>query len=603
VRFVSAIVAFIVAAAMILFGIAQRTVLAPPDHLTSSVSTTGDAAFTVIPGKVLASIPGQQRVDISGGKTVWAAYARSSDIAAWLGDERYNRLSYNVAKDKLTSKLVEPAASGTSSGGTSGTASSGSGTTAAQKAPNPVGSDLWLEEKTGDRSLTWTVNVPKDVSLLVATDGTAPAPADVTLTWPLEHSTPWAGPLIIGGGILLLVGLALYIWGLVHMRRTRGPRRKSPKLPQPPRPRAIRAEVLEPATTAKGRRSAKRTALSAGGITLAAGLLLSGCTSDVNKLLQGDQAPVPTSSPSAAPAAEVAPVAVTEGQLRRIVDRISGTASKADTDRNADLLASRFTGPALEERKANYAMRGADGGIPGPDAIPPSPVTLDLPQATDAWPRTVVTVVGGKDPKVAPIALVLVQKTARDNYLVNYAVKLQAKVPFPAVAPPSVGAPLLPNDVKLLAVQPDKVGTEYLDILAKGKDSQFYDAFQAEPDGLRSQVGVDYKNKKKADFPKTASLDFGNGKGSGPVVALASNDSGAIVATSIVEKETAKPVENGATVNLEGQVKALSGLNSTTKGVESTYGYQLLFYVPPGTDKGKIVLLGYAQALIGVKEL
>ncbi|BDZ46387.1 hypothetical protein [Naasia aerilata] len=613
-RFVSAIVAFVLAAAMIVFGIAQRTWLAPPDELKTSVATTGEAAFTVIPGAVLNSNPGQQHLQLSGGDTVWAAYARTSDIVAWLGTEPYNSISYNAKKDTLGSKLVEtPAAepdatAPDASGGDAaadGTAPDAAAPEAA--APNPAGSDLWLEEKQSDGALTWTMSVPKDVSLIVAVDGTAPAPSNVTLSWPLQHSTPWAGPLIVGGGILLLVGLGLYIWGLVHMRKTRGPRRKTPKLPQPPRPRVVRSEVLEPVTTNKGRRAARRTALATGGIVLTTGLLLSGCSSsDVDKLFKDDPAPVPTvtSSAAAAAAEEVQPVAVTEGQLRRILDRVSTTVAQADTDRNTDLLSTRLTGPALEERTANYAMRGADGNIAAPDAIPATPITLDLPQATDTWPRTVMTVVGGDDPAVAPVALVLVQKTPRDNYLVTYAVKLQAKVPFPAVAPPSVGAPLLPNDVKLLAAQPDQLGTEYADILAQGDASQFIDVFQKDPDGLRTNVGVDYKNSKKSGLPTTASLEFSNGPGSGPVLALASNDSGAIVATSIIERETAKVVEEGATINLEGQVKALSGLANTTKGVESTYGYQLLFYVPPTTvEGGQVVLLGYAQALIGVKEL
>jgi hypothetical protein len=263
-----------------------------------------------------------------------------------------------------------------------------------------------------------------------------------------------------------------------------------------------------------------------------------------------------------------------------------------------------MAGPALEARSANYTMRGADAGIAAPDPIPGTPVSLSLPQATDTWPRTVLAVVGGDDPAVAPTALVLVQKTARDNYLIDYAVKLQAKAPFPAVAPPTVGAPLLANDVKLLAVQPKELADDYADILMKGNDSKSAALFQSEPDGLRSNVGVDWKNKQKAALPKTASLDYASVKGSGPVLALASNDSGAIVATSTAEHETAKVVEQGATINLSGQVKALSGLATTTKGVESTYSYQLLFYVPPGTsDNSKVVMLGYAQALIGVKEL
>jgi hypothetical protein len=606
VRFVSAIVAFVVAAAMIVFGIAQRTWLAPPDDISTSVSTADEGtAFTVIPGRVLTSNPGQQRVELSGADTAWAAYARTSDISAWLGDEPYTAVSYDAESGELGAKLVEPAADESAADESAADESAADdAATADTPVPNPAGSDLWLDEKSGEGSLTWTVSVPDDVSLIIASDGTQPAPSEVGLSWPLQHSTPWAGPLIVGGGVLLLLGLALYIWGLVHMRRTRGPRRKSPpKLPAPPRPRSIRGPALEPTTTAKGRRAAGRNAFAALGVTLTAGLLLSGCTA-TEELFENDPAPVPTVTSTALPADEAEPVAVTEGQLRRIIDRVSTTVTQADTDRNGDLLKTRVTGPALEERNANYAMRGADAGIAAPDAIPAKPVKVSLPQATDSWPRTVLAVVGGDDAAVAPTALVLVQQTPRDNYLVNYAVKLQANVPFPAVAPPTVGAALLANDVKLLAVQPDQVATQYADILMKGDESEFAAQFEAEPDGLRSQVGIDYKNNKKANLPGTASLEFGSGAGSGTVLALASNDSGAIVAASTVERETAKVVEEGATVNLEGQVKALSGLASTTKGVESTYGYQLLFFVPPGnSESDKVVLLGYAQALIGVKEL
>jgi hypothetical protein len=43
-------------------------------------------------------------------------------------------------------------------------------------------------------------------------------------------------------------------------------------------------------------------------------------------------------------------------------------------------------------------------------------------------------------------------------------------------------------------------------------------------------------------------------------------------------------------------------VSSTTKGTIATYGDQLLFYVPPATSGQKIVLLGWASALIAAKE-
>ncbi|MET0590842.1 MAG: hypothetical protein ABWZ77_06665 [Naasia sp.] len=474
-------------------------------------------------------------------------------------------------------------------------------------APVPAGSDLWLEETSAETELTWTVNVPDDISILLATDGTAPAPTDLTISWPITNSTPFAGPLILGGGAFFVLGLGLLIWGFVHMRRTRGPRRKSspkpPKLPRAPRVKVPRAKALEPETTAKGRRAVRgfRTLAVLG----ASAIVLTGCSNvDVSEYFGDAPTPTPSASASAEAEAEITPVAVTPSQVERILTEVSAVATQADTDRNADLLSTRFTGPALQERQANYTARGADGAIPAPEAIPAGPIRLDLPEATSSWPRRVLAVVGDNSGDVAPTALVLIQETPRSQYLVNYAMRLQADTEFPAVAPPTVGAPVLAPDNRLLSVEPDLLGAAYADVLALGDQSASFGIFAAEPDGLRTQVGVDYKNTKRANFPATASIEFSNAVGTGPVIAFASNESGAIVALDIVERETIRPTEEGATVNFTGGVKALSGKESSATGVESTYGYQLLFYVPPSTDdQGQVVLLGYAQNLISAREL
>jgi len=86
-------------------------------------------------------------------------------------------------------------------------------------------------------------------------------------------------------------------------------------------------------------------------------------------------------------------------------------------------------------------------------------------------------------------------------------------------------------------------------------------------------------------------------------VALATNDSGALVAVNLNEIETVKTVEAGAAVNAPKTVKALLGKSLSTKGLKATYGDQLLFYVPSSVKGGKIVLLGYSQGLIAASEL
>ncbi len=592
-RFVFAIVAFVIAAGMIAYGIAQRTVLAPDDRVVAVAEFDSATAFTVVDGSVLATNPGQQRLDLAGSGTIFAAYARTADIQAWLGDTPYNEVGYDLQSGRLETTVVKNTATAT-----------GEEPTATTPAPNPAGSDLWLEERTGDSQLRWTVDLPSELSLIIASDGSAPAPSALRLSWPVVHSTPWAGPLIIGGGVLLIIGLILYVLGLVHMRRTRGPRRKAPpkmpRLPQPPKYKP-QNRALEPATTAKGRRSARRIGVLAGGLILTT-FALSGCSA-VDDLFADQPVPSPSPSSTDVPLDDALPVAVTVSQLDRIIADVVAVSADADANRNGDLLASRFAGPALEERLANYAVRGVDGAIAPPEPIAAGRIKVDLPEATDTWPRTVFAVVGTDDPAVAPVALVLLQQAPRDRYLVNYAVKLQPGIEFPAVAPPTVGTAALPEDAKFFITQPDEVGAQYADILLNGEASASFPLFQADPDGLRAQVGVDYKNGQRAALPTTASIEYANGPGSGPVVTLATNEVGAIIATSIVETETVKPVETGATVSPTGAVKALSGVTSTEKGVVSTYGYQLLFFVPPAIDGGQVQLLGYAQALISAKEL
>ena len=104
-------------------------------------------------------------------------------------------------------------------------------------------------------------------------------------------------------------------------------------------------------------------------------------------------------------------------------------------------------------------------------------------------------------------------------------------------------------------------------------------------------------------FPTTASVSFSHGIGPADPIALATNDAGAIVAVNLLEATTVAPVEAGAAVNPTGQVKALSGISVSTKGVVATYSDQLLFYVPPAGSDAKIILLGYSQGLITATEI
>ncbi|MBB5632468.1 hypothetical protein BKA04_000691 [Cryobacterium mesophilum] len=584
-RFIVAIVSFIVAFVMISYGIAQRTVLAEPDHVAASTALGTSAPVTVIDGKVLNSNPGRQKVLITGSGTVFAAYGKTTDVLAWIGDATYNEVRLNKKTSTLSNEVVQ---------GTEATV------------PDPHDSDLWLDEFTRDNQLTFVVNIPQDVSVIILSDGTAPAPGQVSITWPVDNRTPWSGPLIVGGVLLLLAGLALYLWALSHLRKARGPRRRPPRMPKPPKRLKYKVPKQKSLQAPRGRRAAGRAGMVTG-MVVAGALVLTGCTAESwPEFLGGEAAssPSPTPSVSAPPVSTDKPPVVSTPQLESIVSKIALVAQQADAERDSDLIAERFAGPALDLREANYAIRKADKNYKPLPAIPSSPVEVTLPQQNDKWPRTVFTVVHDpKDTEVAPTALMLVQQSPRENYKVVYAMQLESGPVLPELAAANVGTQRLQPDIKLFALQPDQLALAYGDVLLNGESSEYYKYFDLENDSLAQSIGFDAKQKRKSSIPRIAKMTFGNLAGDGEVIPMVTNDSGAIVATYLNETETVKPTEPGALINAEGAVKSLSRVSSTTKGTLATYGDQLLFYVPPASSGQKIVLIGWASALIAAREL
>ena len=589
-RFIAAIVSFVIAFMMIGYGIAQRTVLSGPDDITASTHVSADAPVMVIDGKALAAMPNRQKIKIGGASPVFAAYGRTSDVLAWVGDARHNKIGFDAEKVSLTSQLVR----GTET-----------------EVPDPSTSDLWLGQYRSDGALAFTANIPSDVSLLVVSDGTKPAPSTVSVSWPVDNRTPWSGPLIAGGALLLAIGLGLFLWALIAERRSKGPRRKPPKgpknqkMPRLPRPQTYKRTAPRVIVAPKGRRSIGRMVAVVPAI-LVATLVTSGCSPDLWPTATdvGQPSPSLTESATTLGAAQLDPPVLSATQVENIMASVSAVAKKADAAGDAKLLATRFAGPALAIRTANYKIRKVDRTYDAPTPIPARPIALTLPQQSHTWPRTVLTVMQEPaNPDVKPVALMLTQQSPRANYLVQYAVKLEARAVLPKVAPANVGAVRLQEDVPLLAMHPNELALAFGDILAAGDKSKHAEQFDLEDDPLLKQIGVDSRRALAKKLPKSAKMAYTNLQGDAESIALATSASGAIVAVYLEENLVVKPVERGASVNAEGAVKSLSKVTSTTKGTSALYGDQLLFSVPAVGSDEKIELLGWETGLVAAKEL
>jgi hypothetical protein len=304
----------------------------------------------------------------------------------------------------------------------------------------------------------------------------------------------------------------------------------------------------------------------------------------------------------------VTAAAVTEEQATRIVASAAETAQLADRRLSAWTLQRRFEGPAFTLRRAAYVVKKKDARSALPQAIPVAPdalVNVILPETTAAWPRTLFAVVSSRSAprKVAPVALTLVQATPRDAYKVRDEMSLLPTTVLPSLPSVTAGASRLQPDTGLLRVAPRDLAADYGRLLrwAHPKESALFDTSS---DALLQAVGTAAKKKAVDALGGTAGITFGDTTPDpADVVALATADSGAIVAVDLAETWTVKPKKDGVKVTPSGATKILSKVDSTTKGIASTYGYQLLFSVPSAASSGRVVLLGYAQGLISAKEL
>jgi len=624
VRFVFAIVAFAAAAVMIGFGIAQRTLFLEPDRVALSTSVEDQADYVVLQPDALAAHEGKQTITVSGADIVFMAYGRTSDVEAWIGEAPYVSVGYDGEAEDLSSEVVvaqpvdDTQSSGDASGSQAEADADASGDAAAEPAPaaSPAGSDLWLDEFTGERTVTTTVDVPEGISVIIASDGTEPAPGRIAVAWPLDNATPMAGPLIAGGALVFLIGIGLVISGFLHHRRSRGPRRNLPKGPRGKllrAPRPPRAQVGSGSRRSAGR--ARRVALLPA--LLVPALALSACSTDYwpsfDQSAPASTAPATPLATDDTDEADVAETpeptvqpAVTVPQMERIMRRLAVFTQEADTALDSEGIAERFTGPALEARRANYTIRGSLPDQPLPATIPAAPLTLTLPQQVTGWPRTVLTIAkNNDDPTIAPTALVLQQDSPRENYKVVQAMALVPDADVPEVAPASIGAPPINPEFKGLVLPTGQVAPAYADVLLKGDASEFAPLFDPEGDVIRQQLGVEGQKAIADELPDTADIAFSNAVGESPTVALATIDSGALVTVTLEQTEKVTP-NDGGTIGFEAGAPgaALSGFSEkSAKGVQRVIGIQLLFYVPAVGSDEQIRLLGWSESLIGASEV
>ncbi|MFC4223462.1 DUF2062 domain-containing protein [Lysinibacter cavernae] len=649
-RYFFAIATLALAAVLIVLGIGQRTFLAGPSSVSAEVQTADNSRFAVVSSDELKQTVGKPSITANGDAAVFMAYGRTADVDAWLKPVTHDVLSVNPSDNSVEPKTVKANESGYAdlivTGTVLDTAQTDATAPADATAPStetkladsdPRGSDLWLAEYSDSKTLNTAADLPEGVSMIIAAPEAGDSLTEVSITWQRDRATPLAGPLLVGGLILGVIGAILYLLAVDHDRRKTRPRRGNNKALA-----GLRRQSALTGVSPKSIERDRRKALGAGNgpttsvkmvaipVILTSTLLVSGCSADYWPDWDAiAEKPSATATPSSGPEAEIIPPAVTDGQLELIMGRVADVTKESDTTLDLELAQSRFAGPALDERAANYAIRATLPSVAAPGLITNSLRGYELPQSTKTWPRTIFTVVEdgesaqeatptesaapaeGETPAPTetaaanpPLGVVLVQQTPHDNYMVNYSVDIIGGAEFPEASPASVGTTRLSPDFKALSMRPKDIATAYADVLNQGSSSEFYGAFDTVDDALIAEIGQQWRTERKdalAEKAEQGSASFETVPGSGEVVALSTAQQGAIVAISILDTETILPSNERASAKFPGAPNAgsvLAGITESKTGLYQTWEVQLLFNVP-ATDSGEpITLLGFTHSLV-----
>jgi hypothetical protein len=645
VRFVWAVVAFVLATLLIGAGIAQRTIFMGPTSQQTQLEVEQPSPYVLVDGAVLRENPGQQTLLIHGDGDLFAAYGRTADLEAWLSDASYTEISLK-SDGAPKSTLVEPVAAesdeATEADATPTPEPTEDASTeepaAAEPGRSPVGSDLWLDSFSEQDLLVTDMQLPEGMSVLIAKDGTEDAPTDIAVSWPLDSSTPWVGPLIAAGAAVLLFGLVMYVLAIRHQRRGRGPRRKglgplpatepisvmpaderkqiespsadpAPEEPSTPSTESESASDKGSSPQKSERRvTTKRRArlvLPALGITA---VMLAGCSSDSWPQIS-EATPTPSPSETVITPDNQKPPAVTEAQASRILQEIVTTLDEADAANDIELAGTRLEGPALAARATEYTLRAALPDRAAPASIPTETIEVLLPQATDAWPRTVLALTKDKsDDTVPPVILTMTQADPWSAYKVSNVAEMQASTEVPQLAPAWLGTSLITESAEaFLTLSPAELAGAFSDLVDAGTASEyradFDEATIALAESISSSRGAVTQALIDNGASETSSAVFDIEPGDDLPIALATLDSGAIVAVSLIDSETITPTSEDAVIRFgeNAEAKTLTGVEESAKGVVTTYGLQLFFSVPSQGSTQQIRLLAVHQDILNVE--
>ncbi len=616
-RFKTAVALVLLGLLTLLAGIGQKTFWAPPETITATAPAGTAAPLTVFDEKLRTLQPGTVTINVKGEGSFMLAAGRPDDVDAWVAKTAHNTVA-GVSDDGKTLQLTH----------TEGEAT----------APSPAGSDLWVttENASGEMNYAWDAPADGEWSLLLAADGTKPAPSSITMTFPNDTSTPWAIPFMVLGGLLIIAGGALLVLKPKSGNRTGTPtngsggnpfaRRTQAKAegrragkdsaadkestvgtPKPTDPPASGKTAPEPAAPEKTAPERNRSAGTGRRSGLVVAVLTAAAVAGTSVAAQASQTPAPSPSAPAASApatssaatpaegqAGDAPVLL-DAQFRRVLEQVASAVDAGDAAKNAAQLQPRVAKSELEVRTQNYKIRSQVGAYEARMPVRSTKLLTTVVTNKRNWPRSVMAVTQGEG-NVVPQLLTLTQTSPRENYKLVSTTPLQPGATFPAIGragtetlAPADKTGLLYSGEEALAGLGDRLTTAdsaFKDKLVEGQSSPYIaDTLAYQADVVSSGVNGTFAFTHKVAPENT--------------VVFRTADGGALVLGRLNFAFDGTPKAAGDKLAIGDDAAALAGGKETSTGMVLNFAESVAVYIPPAGSQDPMKLVAATRGLVG----
>ena len=214
--------------------VASATLWRPDDHMTAAATTSPDVTVLTLDAAVPLQGGPNPLIKVTGPGELVLVSAVRPDVQTWAvanGGQRVTELqdweslglqleTLSDVPEVTTAAPTEDAAEEPSAEASAEATEEAAGEQASEPdpatAPDPRGLDLWQFETTAEGTLNIPGHGPEVQNLfLVASTGPDAGPLTITITWPVEVTTPLLWPGVAAGFLLLSVSGTLWL----HQRR------------------------------------------------------------------------------------------------------------------------------------------------------------------------------------------------------------------------------------------------------------------------------------------------------------------------------------------------------------------------------------------------